>query len=133
MKCPRNGPTSFADKAPRDMLTQIFLETIMKKICLACLLCALPFAVQAQQVPGAARVSAKAPAAQPPAVKTPAAKPGAPGGAAADAKEAGVEPEATGFFPLLGGLGALGGVAAAGVVAAAVAGGGGGATTDTQQ
>ncbi|SDF21781.1 hypothetical protein PUH89_10525 [Rhodobacter capsulatus] len=109
----------------------------MKKICLACLLCALPFAAQAQQVPGAARVSTKAPAAQPatvktPAAKTPTAKPGAPGGAAADAKEAGVEPEATGFLPLLGGLGALGGVAAAGVVAAAVAGGGGGATTDTQ-
>ncbi|TKD14416.1 hypothetical protein FBT96_18355 [Rhodobacter capsulatus] len=98
----------------------------MKKICLACLLCALPFAAQAQQVPGAARVSAKAPAAQ-----APAAQP-APGGAADAAKDAGVDPEATGFLPLLGGLGALGGVAAAGVVAAAVAGGGGGATTDTQ-
>ena len=95
----------------------------MKKICLACLLCALPLAVQAQQVPGSVSVSSKTPGqTQPPA----------PGGASNEAKEAGVDPEATGFLPLLGGLGALGGVAAAGVVAVAVAGGGGGATTDTQ-
>ena len=132
----------------------------MKKICLACLLCALPFAAQAQQVPGAARVSTKAPDAETSdkqqlalcaaadeekragvetgatAAKTPDERRSAallvPCNAADAAKQAGVQTEATGFVPLLGGLGALGGVAAAGVVAAAVAAGGGGATTDTQ-
>lgn len=126
----------------------------MKKICLACLLCALPFAVQAQQVPGSTRVSTKAPEAETSdkqqlalcaaadeekratAAKTPEERRSAallvPCDAADMAKQAGVQTEATGFVPLLGGLGALGGVAAAGVVAAAVAAGGGGATTDTQ-
>jgi hypothetical protein len=61
-----------------------------------------------------------------------AANPGTGGGAQAAAEQAGVKTKATGFFPLLGGLGALGGVAAAGVVAVAAAGGGGGATPNTQ-
>ena len=100
----------------------------MKKICLACMMCALPRAVSAQQVPGSVRVSTQSP----PPAQVPAAKDQKPQSAAGAAAKAGVTPEATGFLPLLGGLGALGGVAAAGVAAAALAGGGGGATTDTQ-
>lgn len=95
----------------------------MKKICFACLLCALPMMAGAQQVTGqdAPRVSA---ANTPPA-------PAAP----ADPAKGGEKPkeEATGFVPLLGGLGIFGGAAAAGVAAAALAGGGGGGSTpDTQ-
>lgn len=131
----------------------------MKKICFACLLCVLPVAVLAQQVPGSARVSTKAPATETSdeqqlalcaaadeekragaqtettVGQTPTKQNSAalltPCSAADKAKQAGVQNEATGFVPLLGGLGALG-VAAVGVVAVALAGGGGGATTDTQ-
>ena len=96
----------------------------MKKLCIACLLCAVPFMAQAQQVPGSVRVSTQSP---------PAAAEPAPEEAAAAAEDAEVTVAATGFVPLLGGLGALGGVAAVGVAAAALAGGGSTvSTTDTQ-